>query len=61
MHLQLHSSLTLTPHYRSQAMLKYDPETRQVQLAVDRAYQPGEPVLAWCGPQVRSRGVGEIL
>lgn len=40
----------------AQAMLKYDPETRQVQLAVDRPYQAGEPVLAWCGPQVRGSG-----
>lgn len=27
----------------------------QVRLAVDRAYQPGEAVLAWCGPQPNSR------
>ncbi|KAI7838734.1 hypothetical protein COHA_007530 [Chlorella ohadii] len=45
----------LTYSSTSKAMLKYDPETRQVQLAVDRAYQPGEPVLAWCGPQPNSK------
>lgn len=27
----------------------------QVQLAVDREYQAGEPLTAWCGPQVGSR------
>lgn len=34
------------------ALLWFDPESHEVQLAVDRAYQPGEPILAWCGPQV---------
>lgn len=37
------------------AMLAYDPATESVQLKVDRAYQPGQPVLAWCGPQPNSR------
>jgi hypothetical protein len=34
------------------AVLRFDPESHEIQLAVDRAYQPGEPILAWCGPQV---------
>ncbi|PRW57651.1 3-oxoacyl-[acyl-carrier] synthase chloroplastic isoform A [Chlorella sorokiniana] len=45
----------LTYSSTSKAMLKYDPATRQVQLAVDRPYQAGEPVLAWCGPQPNSK------
>lgn len=36
-------------------MLKYDAEAREVQLVVDRAYSPGEPVYAWCGPQPNRR------
>ena len=43
-------------HPSVQAMLKYDPASREVQLAVDRPYVPGEPLLAWCGPQVRAGG-----
>lgn len=39
----------------AQAMLKYDAEAREVQLVVDRAYSPGEPVYAWCGPQPNRR------
>lgn len=26
-----------------------------MQLAVDRGYEPGEPILAWCGPQPNSK------
>ena len=36
----------------NKAVLRFDPESHEIQLAVDRAYQPGEPILAWCGPQV---------
>lgn len=39
----------------SKAMLKFDAESHEVRLAVDRAYQPGEPVTAWCGPQPNSK------
>ena len=39
----------------AKAMLKYNAESREVQLAVDRAYAAGQPVLAWCGPQPNSR------
>lgn len=37
------------------AMLAYCPETDTVDLRVDRPYQPGQPVLAWCGPQANSK------
>ena len=37
------------------ALLKYNAEAKEVQLAVDRSYEPGEPILAWCGPQPNSR------
>ncbi len=30
-------------------------EQREVQLVVDRAYEPGQPLVAWCGPQPNSR------
>lgn len=36
-----------------QAMLTYNREAKEVQLAVDRSYTKGEPIEAWCGPQVR--------
>ncbi len=36
-------------------MLKYDAKAREVQLVADRAYVPGEPVYAWCGPQPNRR------
>ncbi|EFN55628.1 hypothetical protein CHLNCDRAFT_57818 [Chlorella variabilis] len=45
----------LTYSSTAKAMLKFDPESHEVRLAVDRAYQPGEAVLAWCGPQPNSR------
>lgn len=45
----------LTYSSTASAMLRYDPTSREVQLAADRAYRPGEPVLAWCGPQPNSR------
>eukprot|EP00887_Chlorella_sp_A99_P007961 scaffold12.g7961.t1 len=45
----------LTYSSTAKAMLKYDAGSRQVQLAVDRPYAPGEPVLAWCGPQPNSK------
>ena len=38
-----------------QAMLKYDAKAREVQMVVDRAYAPGDPVYAWCGPQPNRR------
>lgn len=37
------------------AILKYDAEAREVQLAVDRSYNVGDPIVAWCGPQPNSR------
>lgn len=37
------------------ALLQYNAEAKEVQLAVDRSYQPGEPIQAWCGPQPNSR------
>jgi hypothetical protein len=36
-------------------MLKYDARAREVQLVADRAYAPGAPVYAWCGPQPNRR------
>lgn len=39
--------------FKLQAMLQYNREAKEVQLAVDRDYQKGEPIKAWCGPQVR--------
>ncbi len=30
-------------------------DSKEVHLVVDRAYQPGEPLVAWCGPQPNSR------
>ncbi len=29
--------------------------SQEVQLRVDRAYSPNEPLVAWCGPQPNSR------
>eukprot|EP00775_Hariotina_reticulata_P013147 gene13147-13277_t len=37
------------------ATFKYNPATQAVELQVDRDYNPGEPVYAWCGPQPNSR------
>ena len=45
----------LTYSSTCRAVLKFCEETKEVQLAVDRAYQPGEPVYAWCGPQPNSK------
>lgn len=45
----------LTYSSTAKAMLKFDPEKHEVQLAVDRQYAAGEPVVAWCGPQPNSR------
>ena len=39
----------------SKALIKYDKASREVQLAVDRDYEPGEQVFAWCGPQPNRR------
>lgn len=39
----------------SKATLKYCDADKEVQLAVDREYLPGQPVYAWCGPQPNSR------
>jgi histone-lysine N-methyltransferase SETD3 len=36
-------------------MLAYNAATKAVELKVDRAYTPGQPVYAWCGPQPNSR------
>ena len=49
----------LTYSSTAKALLRFDPETHEVQLAVDRAYQPGEPILAWCGPQVSEHSRAE--
>ncbi len=38
-------------------MLTYNREAKEVQLAVDRSYKKGEPIKAWCGPQVRKISV----
>lgn len=45
----------LTYSSTAKAMLKYNAEAKEVQLAVDRAYAPGEAVVAWCGPQPNSK------
>uniref|UniRef100_A0A383VYM3 Rubisco LSMT substrate-binding domain-containing protein n=1 Tax=Tetradesmus obliquus TaxID=3088 RepID=A0A383VYM3_TETOB len=39
----------------AKATFKYNPENKCVELVVDRDYQPGEPLYAWCGPQPNSR------
>jgi len=39
----------------SKAMLKYEPESGEVQLVVDRSYREGEPITAWFGPQPNHR------
>ena len=38
-----------------QAMLKYEPESGEVQLVVDRGYREGEPIKVWFGPQPNQR------
>jgi len=44
------------PHiFAVQAMLKYEPESGEVQLVVDRSYREGEPITAWFGPQPNHR------
>lgn len=45
--------LTYSP--TAKALLKYDATTKEVLLAVDRAYGAGDPIVAWCGPQPNSR------
>lgn len=45
--------LTYSP--TAKALLKYDAASKQVVLAVDRAYSAGDPIVAWCGPQPNSR------
>lgn len=37
------------------AVLKFCEDQNEVQLAVDREYEPGEQVYAWCGPQPNSK------
>ena len=44
-----------TLHAYLQALLRFDPERREVSLTADRDYQAGERILAWCGPQPNSR------
>ncbi|BDA45553.1 probable actin-histidine N-methyltransferase [Coccomyxa sp. Obi] len=39
----------------AKAMLTYNREAKEVQLAVDRSYKKGEPIKAWCGPQPNRR------
>lgn len=54
----LHLQRTLqafTSHIYLQALLRFDPERREVSLTADRDYQAGERILAWCGPQPNSR------
>ena len=36
-------------------MLRYDASSQHVQLVSDRAYEAGQDVLAWCGPQPNRR------
>lgn len=36
-------------------MLRWDAAAREVVLEADRAYAPGDPVVAWCGPQPNAR------
>ena len=38
-----------------QAMLRYEPTSREVQLVVDRIYRQGEPITVWFGPQPNQR------
>jgi len=45
----------LTYSSTCRALLKYDASTKEVQLAVDREVTPGQPIVAWCGPQPNSR------
>lgn len=45
----------LTYSSTCRALLKYDASSKEVQLAVDREVAPGQPVVAWCGPQPNSR------
>ena len=40
---------------KSKAVIKYDEVSREVQLAVDRDYEPGDQIVAWCGPQPNRR------
>ena len=36
-------------------MLKYEPQSNEVQLVVERSYKAGEPITAWFGPQPNQR------
>eukprot|EP00889_Picochlorum_renovo_P002438 jgi/Picre1/29468/NNA_004856.t1 len=45
----------LTYSSTCKAVLRYCEDTREIQLAVDREYAPGDPVYAWCGPQPNSK------
>lgn len=36
-------------------MLKYNPNTKTVDLVTDRPYAADEPIAAWCGPQTNTR------
>lgn len=45
----------LTYSSTCRALLKYDADSKEVQLAVDREVSPGQPIVAWCGPQPNSR------
>lgn len=38
-----------------QSMLKYEPQSKEVQLVVERSYKAGEPITAWFGPQPNQR------
>ena len=40
---------------KSKALIKYDEATKEVVLAVDRDYEPGDQIVAWCGPQPNRR------
>jgi hypothetical protein len=45
----------LTYSSMSKALIKYDETSKEVQLAVDRDYEPGDVIVAWCGPQPNRR------
>eukprot|EP01023_Acetabularia_acetabulum_P033430 TRINITY_DN3128_c0_g2_i1.p1 TRINITY_DN3128_c0_g2~~TRINITY_DN3128_c0_g2_i1.p1 ORF type:complete len:518 (+),score=63.81 TRINITY_DN3128_c0_g2_i1:148-1554(+) len=46
---------TLTYSSTSRGMISYNSESDEVILKVDKEYEEGEPVVAWCGPQPNSR------
>ena len=51
------ATIRAPPHLAGclQAMLRYDAGSQHVQLVSDRAYEAGQDVLAWCGPQPNRR------